>query len=88
MRVNTRYINCTRVTAFDQELCGSRGGRLGPNKPTVSVDVKQHSTNSLRFAYNYTGVSIPCIHSHAVRVTVGDSGLVVVVMFDVFEMSS
>ena len=25
-----------------QELCESRGGR---NKPTVSVDVKQHSTN-------------------------------------------
>ena len=28
-----------------QELCESRGGRPGlpvPNKPTVSVDVKQH----------------------------------------------
>ena len=33
-----------------QELCGSRGGRPGlpkPNKPTVSVDVKQHSANRL-----------------------------------------
>ena len=31
-----------------QELCESRGGRPWapvPNKPTVSVDVKQHSTN-------------------------------------------
>ena len=31
-----------------QGLCESRGGRPGlrvPNKPTVSVDVKQHSTN-------------------------------------------
>ena len=31
-----------------QELCESRGGRPGlpvPNKPTVSVDVKQHSVN-------------------------------------------
>ena len=33
-----------------QELCESRGGRPGlpslidPNKPTVSVDFKQHST--------------------------------------------
>ena len=32
-----------------RELCESRGGPswvLVPNKPTVSVDVKQHSTNS------------------------------------------
>ena len=31
-----------------QELCESRGGRPGlsvPSKPTVSVDVKQHSAN-------------------------------------------
>ena len=31
-----------------QELCESRGGRPGlpsPNKPTVSVDVKQHFNN-------------------------------------------
>ena len=31
-----------------QELCESRGGRPGlpiPNKPTVSVDIKQHSAN-------------------------------------------
>ena len=34
-----------------QELCESRGGRPGlpvPNKPSVSVDVKQRSTNQLR----------------------------------------
>ena len=33
-----------------QELCESRGGRPGlpvPNKPTVSVDVKQRFINSL-----------------------------------------
>ena len=33
-----------------QELCESRGGRPGlpvPNKPTVSADVKQHSTSKL-----------------------------------------
>ena len=32
-----------------QELCESRGGRPGlpvPNKPTVSVDVKQHFNNN------------------------------------------
>ena len=31
-----------------QEVCESRGGRPGlpvPNKPMVSVDVKQHLTN-------------------------------------------
>ena len=35
-----------------QELCESRGGRPGlpvPNKPTVSVDVKQHSTTNADF---------------------------------------
>ena len=39
----------TLLTAvIAQELCESRGGRPGLpvlNKPTVSVDVKQHSTN-------------------------------------------
>ena len=33
-----------------QELCESRGGRLGlpvRNKPTVSVDVKQHFNNNI-----------------------------------------
>ena len=38
-----------RHTVRAQELCESRGGRPGlpvPNKPTVSVDVKQHSTRS------------------------------------------
>ena len=33
-----------------QELCESGGGRSGlpsPNKPTVSEDVKQHSSNQL-----------------------------------------
>ena len=37
-------------TELAQELCESRGGRPGlpslPNKPTVSVDVKQHSTTT------------------------------------------
>ena len=36
----------TKGTDFRvKELCGSRGGRPGlpvPNKPSVSVDVKQH----------------------------------------------
>ena len=34
-----------------QQLCESRGGRPGfpvPNKPTVSVDVKQHFNNDLK----------------------------------------
>ena len=29
-----------------QELCESRVGRTGRNKPTVSVDVKQHFNNN------------------------------------------
>ena len=35
-----------------EEVCESRGGRPGlpvPNKPTVSVDVKQHSTTNADF---------------------------------------
>ena len=39
---------CFEISNFRAlELCESRGGRPGlsvPNKPTVSVDVKQHST--------------------------------------------
>ena len=31
-----------------QEVCESQGGHPGLPKPTVSVDVKQHSTNSMR----------------------------------------
>ena len=47
--VNVRlYYRVTpRVFSRAQELCESRGGRPGlpvPNKPTVSVNVKQHST--------------------------------------------
>ena len=36
-----------------QELCESRGGRPGlpvPNKPTVSVDIKQHFNQHTRFS--------------------------------------
>ena len=39
------------ITSRAQELCESQGGRPGlpvPNKPTVSVDVKQHSTNKCK----------------------------------------
>ena len=39
--------NCLGVKGRAHELCGSRGGRPGlPSliSPTVSVDVKQHST--------------------------------------------
>ena len=45
------YFACTRIFMGQraEELCESRGGRPGLpfllNKPTVSVDVKQHSTN-------------------------------------------
>ena len=40
---------CSLSTERAQELCESRGGRPGlpvPNKLTVSVDVKQHSTKN------------------------------------------
>ena len=57
-RITTFYVgrrgkaNCKQgiePTHRAQELRESRGGRPGlpvPNKPTVSVDVKQHSTNT------------------------------------------
>ena len=38
------------VAVRGQELCENRGGRPGlpvPNKPTVCMDLKQHSTRIL-----------------------------------------
>ena len=50
-QVYTSELNHTHHTDVRaQELCESRGGRRGlpvPNKPTVSVDEKQHSTIKL-----------------------------------------
>ena len=43
--VSITSIRPARMMVRAQELCESRGGRPGlpvPNKPTVSVDVKQH----------------------------------------------
>ena len=46
-------IKCHRTVTFHprgQELCESRGGRPGlpaSNKPTASVDVKQHFNNNV-----------------------------------------
>ena len=58
-----------------QELCESRGGRPGlpvPNKPTVSVDVKQHSTMSpvcIRMQKrSYTHVKVPVVHVWVLRI--------------------
>ena len=47
MKAANNLTHLTQVKSTDraQELCESRGGRPGlpvPNKPTVSVDVKQH----------------------------------------------
>ena len=50
---SVRHASYKELTVFSswtraQELCESRGERPGlpvPNKPTVSVDVKQHSTS-------------------------------------------
>ena len=44
---NEKTTTITKNQKTTQELCESRGGRPGlsvPSTPTVSVDVKQHST--------------------------------------------
>ena len=43
--ISLRFLWTYSNTSTNQELCENRGGRPGlpfPNKPTVSVDVKQH----------------------------------------------
>ena len=48
MQALYKYSFTLQAIVRAQEVCESRGGRPGlpvPNKPTVSVDVKQHSTN-------------------------------------------
>ena len=53
---------CSWICLRAKELCESRGGPSWaplPNKPTVSEDVKQHSTNNNRICLNWYSTLSP-----------------------------